>query len=99
MSLELFYVGTVKGLPAAQVCPPLRDLLFERLIGERRHTVHACIHIPRHVPATAFPLRPRRGELRPAFFRDPVVLAPAAVLRRGPLRRDMALTLEAVQHG
>ena len=40
---------------------------------------------------------PLGGELRPAFFRDPVVLTPAAVLGRGPLRRDKTLALEAVQ--
>ena len=53
MSLELLDVGTVKGLPAAQILPPLRDLLLERLIGEGRHTVHAFIQIPRRVPSTA----------------------------------------------
>ena len=53
MSLELLDVGTVKGLPAAQVRPPLRDLFLERLIGDGRHTVHACIQIPRRVPSTA----------------------------------------------
>ncbi len=52
MSLELLDVGTVKGLPAAQILPPLRDLLLERLIGEGRHAVHACIQIPRSVPST-----------------------------------------------
>ena len=54
MSLELLNVGAVNGLPAAQGRPPLRDLIFHRLIGEGRHTVHACIQIPRRVPSTAF---------------------------------------------
>ncbi len=52
MSLELLHVGTVKGLPAADVRPPLRDLLLERSIGEGRHAVHAFIQIPRRVPST-----------------------------------------------
>ena len=52
MRLELLDVGTVKGLAAAQVLPPLRDLLLERLIGEGRHAVHACIQRPRRVPST-----------------------------------------------
>src|SRR3989338_1405120 len=43
MSLELLHVGTVHGLPAAYVGPPLRDLLLERLIGKGRHAVHASI--------------------------------------------------------
>ena len=54
MSLELLHVGTVKGLPAADVRPPLRDLLLERLIDEGRHTVHAFIQIPCRVLSTAF---------------------------------------------
>ncbi len=54
MALELFHVGTVNGLAAAQVRTPLRDLFLERLIGERRHTVQACIQMPRRVPSTAF---------------------------------------------
>ncbi len=40
-------------MPAAQVLPPLRDLFLERSIGKGRHTVHACIQIPRNVPSTA----------------------------------------------
>ena len=54
MSFQLLYVGTVNSLTAAQVRPPLRDLLFERSIGDRRHTVHAFIQIPLRVPSTAF---------------------------------------------
>src|SRR5262249_21768823 len=45
------------------------------------------------------PLLPLGGELRPAFFRDPVVLAPAAVLGRAPFRRDITSALEPVQQG
>ena len=54
MSLELLHVRTVNGPPAAQVLPPLRDLLLERSIDEGGHTVHASIQIPRRVPSTAF---------------------------------------------
>ena len=52
MPLELFHVGTVNGLPAEQVGPPLRDLLLERSIGEGRHAVHAFIQRPRRVSST-----------------------------------------------
>ena len=78
--------------------PPLRDLLLERSIGEGRHAVHAFIQMPAQGAVHDLPLLPLRRELRPAFFRDPVVLAPAAALGRGPLRRDVALALEPVQH-
>jgi hypothetical protein len=54
VALQFLHVGTVQGLPAAQVRPPLRDLLLERLIGESRHTVHAAIQMPRRVPSTVF---------------------------------------------
>ena len=36
-------------------------------------------------------------ELCAAFFRDPVVLPPAAALGGGPLRRDITLALKAVE--
>ena len=52
MSLELLDVRTVKGLPAAHVRPPLRDLLLERLVGEGRHAGHAFIQMPRRVSST-----------------------------------------------
>ena len=52
MSLELLHVGTLKTLTAAYVRAPLRDLLFERLIGEGRHAGHSFIQIPRRVPST-----------------------------------------------
>src|SRR6266540_2352569 len=52
MPLELLDVRTVKDLAATQILPPLRDLLLERLIGEGRHAVHACIQIPRRVLST-----------------------------------------------
>ena len=54
VSLEFLHVGTVNRLPAAEVGPPLRDLILEWLIGEGRHTVQACIQMPRRVPSTAF---------------------------------------------
>ena len=38
-------------------------------------------------------------ELRAAFLGNPVVLASSAVLGRGPLRHDMTLSLQAVEHG
>src|SRR4249920_2613248 len=57
MPLELLHVGTVKDLPAAYVRPPLRDLLFERSIGERGHDVRAFIQMPRRVPSTTFHCR------------------------------------------
>ena len=98
MALQFLHVGTVKGLPAAQVRSPLRDLLLERLIGESRHTVHACHPDAPQGSVHGLPLLPLGGELRPAFFGDPVVLAPAAVLGRRPLRDDMSLALESVQH-
>ena len=68
MSLELLDVGSVKGLPAADVRPPLRDLFLERLIGECRHTVHAFIQMPRSVPSTAFHCcRWAASSARPSF--------------------------------
>ena len=99
MSLELLDVGTMKRPPALHVCPPLRDLLLERSIGDGRHAVHASIQIPRRVTVHGLPLLALGCELRPAVSRDPVVLTPAAVLGRRPLRRDMTLALEPVQHG
>ena len=99
MPLELLDVGAVKGLAAAQILPPLRDLLLERSIGEGRHAVHACIQSPRRVLSTTCHCCRCAVELRPAFSRDPVVLAPAAVFGRGPLRRDETLALEPVEHG
>ena len=98
MSLELLHVGTVNGPPAAKVFPPLRDLLLERLIGEGRHAVHASIQIPRRVPSTACHCCRWAASCARPSLRDPVVLTPAAVLGRGPLRRDMTLALEPVQH-
>src|SRR5213594_545827 len=65
MSLELLHVRTAKGLPAAYVRPPQRDLLLERSIGEGRHGVHVFIQILRSVPSTrsalyrAMGLKPR----------------------------------------
>ena len=54
MSLELLHVGTLNGLPAAQVVAPLRDLILDWLIGEGRHTGNARIQMPRRAPSTTF---------------------------------------------
>jgi len=54
VSLELFHVGTVKGVPAAYERTPLRNVFFERSIGKRGHTVDAFIQMPRRVLSTAY---------------------------------------------
>ena len=33
---------------------PVRDVILDGLLGEGRHTGHACIQMPRRVPSTAF---------------------------------------------
>src|SRR4029453_1223429 len=48
-------------------------------------------------PVYDLPLLPLGCELRPALARDPVVLTPAAVLGRGPLRCNLTLAFEPVQ--
>ncbi len=54
VAFELGHVGTVDGLPATQVHPPLRDLLFEgRAVQRRRHAGHAFIQMQRSVSFTA----------------------------------------------
>src|SRR5439155_23923302 len=71
-----------------------------RAVDRRTSSYCACLHPDSPQCAVhGLPLLPLGGELRSAFFRDPVVLAPAAVLGRAPLRRDITLALEPVQHG
>ena len=83
---------------AAYIPPPLRDLILDA-VDRRRSSYRACLHPDTPEGAVdSLPLLPLGSELRPAFSRDPVVLALAAALGRGPLRRDMTLALEPVQH-
>src|SRR5262249_57548753 len=67
-----------------------------------RQTSSYCARLHPDSPQCAvdgFPLLPLGGELCSAFFRDPVVLAPAATLGRVPLRHDITLALETMHHG
>src|SRR5688500_323356 len=69
-----------------------------RGVDRRRPSYCARLHPdPAQGAVYGLPLLTLGGELRAAFFCDPVVLPPASVLRCRPLRRDITLALEPVQ--
>src|SRR5207248_8180611 len=71
-----------------------------RAADRRRSSYGARLHSDSpQCAVNGLPLLPLDGELGPAFFRDPVVLAPAAALGRVPLRRHITLAFETMQHG
>src|SRR5207247_5073086 len=86
--------------PAGGVRTPATARFAPRAGDRRRSSCRARLH-PDTPQGTVhdLPLLPLGCELRPAFSGDPVVLTPAAVLGAGPLRCDMPLALEPVQHG
>ena len=99
VAFQLLDVRPVNRPPAAQVHPPLRDLLLERrAVGEGRHAVRAFIQMPRSVSSTTCHCWRWAASCARPVLGDAVVLAPAAALGRAPLRRDEPLPLEPVQH-
>src|SRR5262249_40016739 len=69
-----------------------------RAVDRRMSSYGAHLHPdPTQSAVHGPPLLPLRSELRPAFFSNPVVLAPAAAVRCGPFRCAVTLALEAMQ--
>src|ERR1044072_9557422 len=103
MVLELLGVDGLDRLPAAEVAPPLADLLLEKsfiiTIRHRSGPLRKCYRpdAPQRL-VHRLPLPALLGELCPGSGRDPVVLATAAALGDPPTRLHAAREIRARRH-